>query len=116
RRDLTLDTRVVEEAVDAAMRVERRLDIGLDVARERDVGGDEPRIAAVAPNCAADLLARSGIAVDQNQPRTRPSEGLRRCPADAARRTGDDDHLAGEIHRRLLNRGWRSAARPPGRA
>ena len=66
RRDLALDAGVVEEAVDAAVGVERRLDVVLHVGRFGDVGGDETRLAALLPDDAGGRSPAGAVAVDDD--------------------------------------------------
>src|SRR5690606_37990215 len=104
RGELAFDAGVVEEAVDLAEDVERRLDIVLDLIfigavcdmhksalcrTFRYVEIDQP---------THPLLQSFAIDVDQHDARPLAQEYLRGGEADAARRTSDDDRVAFVAH------------------
>ena len=65
-RPFAFDAGIVEEAVDRAVGVERRLHIVLHLGRFGDVGGDEARLAALLADDAGGRLAARRIAVDDD--------------------------------------------------
>ena len=96
-RQFAFDAGIVEEAVDRAVGVERRLHIVLHLGRFGDVGGDEARLAALLADDAGGRLAAAASRSTTTTLAPRFGEGQRRGPADAVARAGDQRDLAGEV-------------------
>ena len=82
-RHFAFDAGIVEEAVDRAVGVERRLDIGPHLGRFGDVGGDEACLAALLADDPGGRLAAGAVAVDDDDLGAALGEGERRGAADA---------------------------------
>ena len=65
-RPFAFDAGVVEEAVDRAVGVERRLDVVPHLGRFGHVGGDEARLAALLADDPGGRLAGRRVAVDEH--------------------------------------------------
>jgi hypothetical protein len=98
RHHLALDAGIVEEAVDAAERVDRGLHIGLYFGRLGDVGGDGDRVAAMLAHDAGGGRGRRAVAIDRDHFRAMPCEGHAGRASDAVAAAGDECDLAGEVH------------------
>ena len=85
---------VVHQTVDAAATLDDLLDQGRRVLRLVEIGGERKR--AVTAEFAAHRLHLPQLTPVYGHRRTERRGSLDRRPADAAGRTGDQDHLAGE--------------------
>ena len=112
RRGPPFDARVVEEAVDGAVRVERRLHIGLHVGGFGDVRPHEACIAAALTHQFGACLACGRVGIDHHDLGAASRETDRAGAADAAATAGDQGHLACEFHRCVPSQSTSSTALP----
>ena len=126
RRGPPLDAGVVEEAVDRAVGIERRLHVVLHLGGFRDIGTHEARIATALAHEFGARLAGGRVEIDHHDLGAASREADRAGATDAAATAGDQGHLACEFHRSFpLNRpaaqpcrqrADRATARPPRRS
>ena len=88
-RKLAFDAGIVEEAVDAAVFVDRGLHIGLHLVRLGNVGCHRESVAAALADDARRGLGRRAVAVHHYDFGAMPGEARRRCAADAVAAAGD---------------------------
>ena len=93
-RDGAAAAGVVHQTVDAAATLDDLLDQGRRVLRLVEIGGERKR--AVTAEFAAHSFHLGQITPVYGDRRAEAGRGLGRRPADAASRTGHQDHLAGE--------------------
>src|SRR5205085_9536739 len=92
------DAGIVEEAVDPAEFVDRRLHIGLYVRGPRDIGCHRNGLPASLPDDAGGGFGARRVAVHHDHLRTVAGE-CRGCrTADAVASARDQRNFAGEIH------------------
>ena len=97
-RDIALDARIVVEAIDRAVGVERRLHIGLHVGGFRHIGGDEQRLAALLTDDARGAFAAGGVAIHHDDLGAIARKAERGGTTDAITGAGDQRDLALEVH------------------
>src|SRR6185503_4189805 len=94
RGDLAFDTGIVEEAIDAAVGVHRRLYVTLHLGRLGDVGDMEARITALLADGGRRTLCPFRIAVDDDDLGATTGERKRGSPADAIAAPGDQSDFS----------------------
>ena len=93
---------VVEEQVEAAEGLLRRLEEGADRLGVGHVGRDGEGPAAVRPRLVDGLRERLGPAAGQDDRVALGQQGEGRRPADPRPRAGDDRCLAERVHRESI--------------
>jgi hypothetical protein len=88
---------VTDEGVEAPEPLQRAGHKGLDLGLARDVARDHDRVATRGADALGHRLARLRLAARHNHLGAEPSQKLGRRAADAAARSGDDRHLAGQV-------------------
>ena len=90
------EPRVVDQHVEPAVALERRLRHDVDGAVVAHVGGDDQRLAAKRFDLAGQGLEVGDGAGGEGDVRARPGQRQRDAATDAPRRTGDERDLLGQ--------------------